>query len=125
MLGVGLRIDPSGDSLMQKRRRPGLAATRPVLVAIPVRDEAEEIGPCLLALAAQRAAHIDAVVLCLNNCRDGTADVVRAIGDHLPFPVHSIEVALPNACCLGWAGTPDRDGTCRRPGRPGRRAAHH
>jgi hypothetical protein len=66
---------------MQNRRRPGLAAARPVLVAIPVRDEAEEIGPCLLTLAAQRAAHIDAVVLCLNNCRDGTADVVRSIGD--------------------------------------------
>jgi len=89
---------------MQKRRRPGLTATRPVLVAIPVRDEAEEIGPCLLALAAQRAPHIDAVVLCLNNCRDGTADVVRAIDGHLPFPVHSIEVALPNAsACAGRA----------------------
>ena len=104
MLGVGLRIDPSGDSLMQKRRRPGLTATRPVLVAIPVRDEAEEIGPCLLALAAQRAPHIDAVVLCLNNCHDGTADVVRAIDGHLPFPVHSIEVVLPNAsACAGRA----------------------
>jgi hypothetical protein len=89
---------------MQKRRRPGLTATWPVLVAIPVRDEAEEIGPCLLALAAQRAPHIDAVVLCLNNCHDGTADVVRAMGDHLPFPVHSIEVVLPNAsACAGRA----------------------
>jgi Glycosyltransferase like family 2 len=83
---------------MQKRRRPGLAAARPVLVAIPVRDEVEDIGPCLLALAAQRAARIDAVILCLNNCRDGTADVVRAIGGHLPFRMHPIEVTLPDGC---------------------------
>ena len=71
---------------MQNRRRPGRAAARPVLVAIPVRDEAEEIGPCLLTLAAQRAPHTDAVVLCLNNCRDGTADVVRSIGDRPTVP---------------------------------------
>jgi hypothetical protein len=98
MSRVGAGSIRAGDSLMQKRRRQGLAAARPVLVAIPVRDEAEEIGPCLLVLAAQRAAQIDAVMLCLNNCHDGTADVVRAIGDHLPFRMHPIEVTLPDGC---------------------------
>jgi hypothetical protein len=98
MSRVGPGIDPSGDSLMQKRRRPGLAGARRVLVAIPVRDEADEIGPCLLALAAQRAARIDAVMLCLNNCCDQSAEVVRAIGDDLPFRVYPIEVLLPDGC---------------------------
>jgi len=74
-------------------RRPG-----PLVVAIPARDEAEEIGPCLLSLAAQHAARIDAVVLCLNNCRDGTPDVVRTIAGHLPFQVHPIEITLPADC---------------------------
>ena len=55
---------------------PGLSWSRS-----PCATRREEIGLCLLTLAAQRAAHIDAVVLCLNNCRDGTADVVRSIGD--------------------------------------------
>ena len=90
---------------MQRRRQPGPAATRPVLVAIPARDEAEEIEPCLLALAAQRhAPPIAAVVVCLNNCHDGTAAVVRGIENHLPFSVHKLEVTLPDgAACAGHA----------------------
>ena len=96
---VGPGIDLSGNSLMQKRKQLARAAVRPVLVAIPVRNEAEEIGSCLLALAAQQhAPPIDAVILCLNNCHDSTADVVRAIVNYLPFRVDTIEVTLPYSC---------------------------
>jgi hypothetical protein len=102
---VGPGIDPSGNSLMQTRRWLGRAAARPVLVAIPVRDEAEEIGPCLLALAAQQhAPSIDGVILCLNNCHDGTAEAARAIARNLPFLVYTIEVTLLDGfACAGRA----------------------
>ena len=66
----------------------------PVVVAIPARDEAAEIGPCLLALARQ-TARIDCVVLCLNNCRDDTAAVVKAHASELNFPLHVMELTLP------------------------------
>ncbi len=77
---------------------------RPVVVAIPVKDEAEEIEPCLLALAAQQVTAIDAIVLCLNNCSDASADVVRAMEPRLPFALHMIAVHLPEAlACAGRA----------------------
>ena len=77
---------------------------RPVVVAIPVKDEAKEIEPCLLALAAQQVTAIDAIVLCLNNCSDASADVVRAMEPRLPFALHMIAVQLPEAlACAGRA----------------------
>lgn len=57
------------------------------VVAIPVRNEAQHIGPCLRALAAQRGASLSHVVLLLNNCTDGTCGVVRALAPSLPFGV--------------------------------------
>jgi glycosyltransferase involved in cell wall biosynthesis len=48
------------------------------VVAIPVRDEAKRIGNCLAALSRQ-SAPADHVVLLLNNCTDGTAEIVRAL----------------------------------------------
>jgi len=77
-----------------QRRQPRQAT--PTLVAIPARDEADEIGPCLLALAKQ-TKQVDGVVLCLNNCRDDTASVVRAHAGRLPFPLSIIEETLPAA----------------------------
>ena len=71
------------------------------MVAIPVKDEAKEIEPCLLALAAQQTT-IDAIVLCLNNCSDASADVVRAMEPRLPLALHMIAVQLPEAlACAG------------------------
>lgn len=71
------------------------------MVAIPVKDEAKEIEPCLLALAAQQLT-IDAIVLCLNNCSDASADVVRAMEPRLPLALHMIAVQLPEAlACAG------------------------
>ena len=64
-----------------------------IVVAIPAKDEAEELPGCLAALAAQKGYMPDAVVLCFNNCTDGSASLVRRLT--LPFPVHVIEVSLP------------------------------
>ena len=71
--------------------------SRPIVVAIPARDEAAEIRPCLIALAHQTVP-VDSVVLCLNNCRDDTAAVVRAHAGQLWFPLHVIEVTLRQPC---------------------------
>jgi hypothetical protein len=75
-----------------------------IVAAIPARDEAGELGACLQALAAQQGAALDAVVICLNNCRDGSADLVRTLAPDLPYAVHALEVALPAArACAGVA----------------------
>jgi hypothetical protein len=90
---------------MQTQRRLGRAAARPVLVAIPVRDEAEEIGPCRSRWprSSTRRA-FDGVILCLNNCHDGTAEAVRAIARNLPYQVYTIEVTLLDGfACAGRA----------------------
>jgi glycosyltransferase involved in cell wall biosynthesis len=57
------------------------------VVAIPVRDEAKRIGNCLAAFSRQSVPP-DHVVLLLNNCTDGTADVVRS----LPKADHSLNI---------------------------------
>ncbi|GCE82605.1 glycosyltransferase [Komagataeibacter diospyri] len=59
----------------------------PTIVAIPVRNEAARIGPCLRALAAQQGGCLSHVVLLLNNCTDDTRGVVRALVPSLPFGV--------------------------------------
>ncbi len=48
-----------------------------IVVAIPVKDEAQRIGRCLSTLARQTVP-ADHVVLLLNNCTDGTAAAARA-----------------------------------------------
>jgi glycosyltransferase involved in cell wall biosynthesis len=57
------------------------------VVAIPVRDEAKRIGNCLAALSHQSVPP-DHVVLLLNNCTDGTADVVQSI----PEAAHRLHI---------------------------------
>lgn len=74
------------------------------VVAIPVRNEAERIGACLEALAAQRDIGASAlgVVLFLNNCTDGTAHVVAALRPRLRIPVRMVERDFDGANA-GWA----------------------
>lgn len=74
------------------------------VVAIPVRNEAERIGACLEALAAQQdiGASGLGVVLFLNNCTDATAHVVAALQPTLGIPVRMIERAYDGANA-GWA----------------------
>src|ERR1700679_4230559 len=68
----------------------------PIVVAIPVRDEAERIGPCILALARQTRKP-DAVVLLLNNCSDGTETIARELAPSLPYELHIICHTFPPA----------------------------
>jgi len=76
----------------------------PVLVAIPVKDEAERIGTCLRALADQKGGAADAVVLVVNNTRDGSAEVARALTPELPFVLHVIVHDFPaGLTCAGQA----------------------
>jgi glycosyltransferase involved in cell wall biosynthesis len=63
-----------------------------LVVAIPVRDEATRIGGCLRALARQ-SMPADHVVLLLNNCSDGTAEVVKAL-PRAPHRLHLVECNL-------------------------------
>ncbi len=55
-------------------------------VVIPARDEEERIGACLDALAAQEAIEPDAyeVIVVLDGCEDGTADVIEAAKERWP-----------------------------------------
>ena len=72
------------------------------VVAIPVRDEAKRIGNCLAALSRQSvpAGH---VVLLLNNCTDGTADVVESL-PKAAHQLHMIERQLEgSSACAGVA----------------------
>jgi hypothetical protein len=86
-------------SLLLRPEAPGRA-----IIAIPARNEADEIGGCLTALAAQRGATLDGAVLCLNNCTDGSASIVRAMAPSLPFGVQILEPEFPPAlACAGQA----------------------
>lgn len=66
--------------------------SRFVVVAIPVRDEANRIGGCLRALVRQSIPP-DYVVLLLNNCTDSTAEVVRAMPE-ARHRLHLVECVL-------------------------------
>ena len=66
------------------------------VIAIPVRDEAKRIGACLAALSRQSvpAGHI---VLLLNNCTDGTAEVIKELAPG-PHRLHIVERSLHGPC---------------------------
>ena len=70
--------------------RHGADAVVPT-IAIPVHDEVERIGGCLRALSRQVEAPPPRVLLLLNNCRDGTAVVVRSLRRQLDLDVDVIE----------------------------------
>ncbi|MBV9749953.1 MAG: glycosyltransferase [Acetobacteraceae bacterium] len=79
---------------------PGCAT----VVAIPAKNEAEHIGACLRALAMQQDAQADAVVLVVNNTRDGSAGLARSLAPALPFALHVVEHDFPTAdACAGQA----------------------
>jgi hypothetical protein len=64
------------------------------VVAIPARDEAERIGPCLVALN-QQIQRPDAVVLLLNNCADATERIARSMAPGLGYRLEVISRHLP------------------------------
>lgn len=74
------------------------------VVAIPTKNEAERIGACLRALDAQTGGHSVRVLLLLNDCNDGTADVVRAMRPGLGVPIDIVEChAGPGQSGAGFA----------------------
>jgi glycosyltransferase involved in cell wall biosynthesis len=74
----------------------GLSPAAPAtFVAIPVRNEAERIGGCLQALAAQRDVQAEGVVLMLNHCTDATAAIVHGLQAWLPLPLHVFDITPP------------------------------
>jgi hypothetical protein len=73
-------------------------------VAIPAKDEADLLGHCLAALAASRDARVHGVVVCLNNCNDGSAGILSRVAPGLPFALHVLDVVLPpDQACAGVA----------------------
>jgi GT2 family glycosyltransferase len=64
------------------------------IVAIPARDEADRIGPCLIALN-QQTRPLDAVVLLLNNCTDATETTARTIAPTLHYRLDIVSANLP------------------------------
>ena len=72
------------------------------IVAIPARNEAERIGPCLAALAVQRdeagkpvASGTFDVLVFANDCSDDTACVARSFAEKVPYRLRVVEDRLP------------------------------
>ena len=66
------------------------------VVAIPVKDEADLIGGCILALARQ-SRRPGGVLLLLNNCSDLTEAIARNLAATLPFALHIVSRTFPPA----------------------------
>lgn len=85
---------------------PDLRGLPDIVVAIPAKNEAQRILPCLASLIGQ--IDIDhrkvAVVVMLNNCTDGTLAAIAALTARLPFPVVAASTQLPVGFAnAGWA----------------------
>ena len=77
-----------------------------VTVAIPAKDEEERIIPCLQSICHQKGIDFGdlAVVVLLNNCRDGSLDAIRAFARQVPFHLVAASVELPKKYAnAGWA----------------------
>jgi glycosyl transferase family 2 len=101
------------------RRPPAIPpeVDRRVTVVLPVRDEVAHIGGCLAAVLGSRGVPDLQVVVVDDGSTDGTADVVRAVGDPrvrlatAPPPPPGW-LGKPHACALGAArdDEPDDEG---------------
>ncbi len=65
-----------------------------IVVAIPVKNEADRVGRCLFALATQTRPP-NTVVLLLNNCTDETEAIVRFLEPQLPYPIDTRCLSFP------------------------------
>ncbi len=76
MTGCGIRVlDPAG------------VAAATTAIVVPACNEVDRIGDCLRSLAAQEVPGGVAVVLCVNNTTDGSAE-------------HALDIALAERTCL-------------------------
>jgi glycosyltransferase involved in cell wall biosynthesis len=69
-----------------RKKRPHLDK-KSIVVAIPVKNEADRIASCLRSLARQTVMPC-AVLLLLNNCTDETDAAARALAMSLPYKLH-------------------------------------
>ncbi len=83
---------------------PPEAETVEAVIAIPVRNEAERIAACLRAIDAQTGLRPGSLglVLFLNNCTDGTVEIVEAMRPKMSVPVRVTVVEFEGANA-GWA----------------------
>lgn len=90
----GLRAAPAGTD----------APTEEVAILLPVRDEADRVGPCLAALRAVLAAGRGRVTLTVldDGSTDGTGDLLRAALDGCP----GVRVLRGRPLPAGWLGKP-------------------
>ena len=81
-----------------------VAAHVSAVVAVPVCNERQHVAACLAALDGQRgpAAARLGIVLFLNNCTDGTADVIAAAAPSLSCALRVVTCDDP-AASAGWA----------------------
>ncbi|MFD2092216.1 glycosyltransferase family 2 protein [Blastococcus deserti] len=91
------------------------AVRRPVTVVVPARDEEEQIGGCLAALLAQRGVPELRVVVVDDGSTDGTAAVVRSVGDPRVRLVRAVPppagwLGKPHACATGAAWQDEGEG---------------
>ncbi|MBL7256544.1 glycosyltransferase [Paractinoplanes lichenicola] len=81
-------------------RAAGNSPTERVAVLLPVRNEAERVGPCLESLLAQRGVEHLTIYVLDDGSTDGTADVVRSVaGD-------KVELLTGEPLPPGWLGKP-------------------
>ena len=104
-------------------RLPAPAPQLKACVVMPARDEAENIGAALDALAAQRdlnGAPLPArefeILLLANNCRDETAAIARAWNRaHPRVALHVVEARFgPDRACVGHARRMAMNAACAR-----------
>ena len=76
------------------------------VVAIPARDEEEQVGRCLTALLEQNGGDLFAIVLLVNNSTDATAALARTMAENLNGRLVVREIDLPGA--LAHAGVARR-----------------
>ena len=80
----------------------GSATTARVSVLLPVRDEAERVGPCLRALLAQTGVPELEVLVLDDGSTDGTADVVRSVAG----ADSRVRLLIGRPLPPGWLGKP-------------------
>ena len=79
-----------------------MKSLKPVIVAIPARDEADRIGACVHALSRQVGVSPPRVLLLVNNTVDRTADLVRQLDIGIPIDVIEHQFP-PHQCSAGHA----------------------
>lgn len=91
----------SGPGLRSGAQRPGHQAPTPVVVVVPMRDEAAHAEACVRALLATTHAPVRVVVV-----DDRSTDGTRAVVDRLAAGDARLEVVTGAELPHGWVGKP-------------------